>query len=70
MLLLRSVAFNVFLYGFTAVCSIIAMMLALLAPSQLPGFARWWSRTWLAAEQAAGHFSRGDPVGGGATVGL
>jgi 1-acyl-sn-glycerol-3-phosphate acyltransferase len=49
MLLLRSLAFNVFLYGFTAISSVIAMTLALILPSRLPGFARWWSRTWLAA---------------------
>jgi len=49
MLLLRSVAFNFFLYGFTAVGSIVVMVLALILPSRLPGFARWWSHTWLAA---------------------
>ncbi len=47
MLFLRSLVFNVFLYVFTAVCSIVAMLIALLRPRKSAAFARWWSRAWL-----------------------
>ena len=47
MLFLRSLAFNVFLYVFTALSSIVAMLIGVLRPQHLPGFARWWSRSWL-----------------------
>lgn len=49
MLFLRSLIFNAFLYAFTALSSVIAMSIAIARPSRLPGFARWWSLTWLAA---------------------
>jgi 1-acyl-sn-glycerol-3-phosphate acyltransferase len=52
MLLLRSLVFNVFLYGFTAVSSVIAVLVAFTMPHRLPGFARWWSQSWLAAYEA------------------
>ena len=47
MLFLRSLVFNAFLYVFTAFSSVVAMTVAVLWPRRLPGFARWWSRTWL-----------------------
>lgn len=47
MLFLRSLLFNAFLYAFTTLCSIIAMLIAISIPRHLPGFARWWSRAWL-----------------------
>ena len=49
MLFLRSLIFNIFLYVFTAFSSIVAMLVAIFRPRQLPSFARWWSRTWLRA---------------------
>ena len=48
MLFFRSLVFNIFLYVFTALCSIVAMLLAASNPRRLPTFAQWWSRTWLA----------------------
>ncbi|HEY4444632.1 MAG TPA: lysophospholipid acyltransferase family protein [Steroidobacteraceae bacterium] len=47
MLFLRSLIFNVFLYVFTALSSIVAMLVAVLRPRQSAAFARWWSRAWL-----------------------
>jgi len=51
-LFLRSLLFNVFLYGFTALSSVISMVVAIIMPRHLPGFARWWSNRWLAAYKA------------------
>jgi 1-acyl-sn-glycerol-3-phosphate acyltransferase len=47
MLFLRSVTFNLFLYVFTALCSIVAMLISIISPRQLHAFARWWSQAWL-----------------------
>lgn len=47
MLFIRSLIFNLFLYAFTAVSSIIVMAVAVISPRQMPSFARWWSRAWL-----------------------
>jgi 1-acyl-sn-glycerol-3-phosphate acyltransferase len=47
MLFLRSLVFNVFLYVFTAFSSIVAMLIGMIRPRHLPGFARWWSCSWL-----------------------
>jgi 1-acyl-sn-glycerol-3-phosphate acyltransferase len=48
-LILRSLIFNFFLYSFTALSSVVAVLIAIFHPRQLPAFARWWSRRWLAA---------------------
>ncbi|MGB6307082.1 MAG: lysophospholipid acyltransferase family protein [Steroidobacteraceae bacterium] len=47
MLFLRSLIFNVFLYVFTALCSIVAMLIAMLWPRRSAAFARGWSHAWL-----------------------
>src|ERR1700678_2731253 len=47
MLFLRSLIFNVFLYVFTALSSIVAIVIAMLRPRKSAAFARWWSRAWL-----------------------
>lgn len=52
MLFVRSLIFNVFLYVFTAFSSVIAMAIGMCAPQRLPGFARWWSQTWLKVYEA------------------
>jgi 1-acyl-sn-glycerol-3-phosphate acyltransferase len=44
--------FNVFLYVFTAICSITAMLIAIFRPRQLPAFARGWSQAWLKVYEA------------------
>jgi len=49
MLVVRSLAFNIFLYAFTALCSVVAMCAAILWPSRLMVIARLWSRAWLYA---------------------
>jgi 1-acyl-sn-glycerol-3-phosphate acyltransferase len=49
MLFVRSLIFNLFLYVFTAFSSVVAMTIGMVAPRNLPGFARWWSQTWLKA---------------------
>jgi len=49
MLFLRSVAFNLFLYAFTALFTILAVSAALVWPSRLWTVARVWSRGWLRA---------------------
>ena len=49
MLIARSLAFNVFLYVFTAICSVIAMLAAIFWPSKLAAVARRWSQGWLFA---------------------
>jgi 1-acyl-sn-glycerol-3-phosphate acyltransferase len=47
MLFLRSLIFNLFLYSFTAVSSILVMALAVISPRHMSSFARRWSCTWL-----------------------
>jgi hypothetical protein len=47
MIFLRSLILNVFLYSFTAVCSIVAMLSAIFWQSQLINIARLWSHGWL-----------------------
>src|SRR3984957_2854402 len=49
MLVVRSLVFNIFLYAFTALCSVAAMCLAIIWPSRLTMVARLWSRGWLYA---------------------
>lgn len=49
MLVVRSLAFNVFFYVFTALCSVFAMLLAIVWPSRLMRIARLWSLGWLSA---------------------
>jgi 1-acyl-sn-glycerol-3-phosphate acyltransferase len=49
MLFVRSLIFNLFLYVFTAFSSVVAMSIGMAAPRHLPGFARWWSQSWLLA---------------------
>ena len=49
MLLVRSLAFNIFLYVFTTLCSVTALCAALLWPSRLRVVVRLWSRGWLYA---------------------
>src|SRR5690349_11373820 len=51
MVFLRSLAFNVFLYAFTAACSFIAVAIAVLRPEGLQKFARVWALAWLNAYQ-------------------
>jgi 1-acyl-sn-glycerol-3-phosphate acyltransferase len=46
-LAMRSLAFNIFLYVFTALCSVVAMCVAILWPSQLTKVTRLWSQGWL-----------------------
>lgn len=47
MLAVRSLVFNVFFYLFTALCSVLAMLLAIVWPSRLMKMARLWSVGWL-----------------------
>jgi 1-acyl-sn-glycerol-3-phosphate acyltransferase len=47
MLVVRSLVFNVFFYVFTALCSVVAMLLAIVWPSRLMKMARLWSLGWL-----------------------
>jgi 1-acyl-sn-glycerol-3-phosphate acyltransferase len=47
MLVVRSLLFNVFFYVFTALCSVVAMLLAIVWPSRLMKMARLWSVGWL-----------------------
>ena len=48
MLVLRSLIFAFLFYGFTAISAVVAALLSVVLPKQLPMFARFWSRTWLA----------------------
>jgi 1-acyl-sn-glycerol-3-phosphate acyltransferase len=48
MLFIRSLVFALLFYGFTAISAVIAALISLVLPKQLPAFARWWSRAWLA----------------------
>jgi 1-acyl-sn-glycerol-3-phosphate acyltransferase len=48
-LAVRSLAFNIFFYVFTAFCSVAAMLLAIAWPSRLHSMARFWSLGWLYA---------------------
>jgi len=47
-LALRSVLFAVLFYGLFAVSAPFAALLSIVYPRSLPGFARTWSRAWLA----------------------
>jgi 1-acyl-sn-glycerol-3-phosphate acyltransferase len=47
MLILRSMVFNVLLYVFTALCSVIAMFTVIVWPSRVWTVARLWSLSWL-----------------------
>ena len=47
MLVIRSLLFNIFFYVFTALCSVVAMLLAIVWPSRLMKMARLWSLAWL-----------------------
>jgi 1-acyl-sn-glycerol-3-phosphate acyltransferase len=47
MILIRSLAFNIFLYVFTALCSVLAMCSAIFWPSRLAMVSRLWSHGWL-----------------------
>jgi 1-acyl-sn-glycerol-3-phosphate acyltransferase len=51
MLAVRSLAFNIFFYVFTALCSVAAMLVAIVWPSRLMAVARFWSLGWLCAYQ-------------------
>ncbi len=48
MLALRSVLFAVLFYGLFAISAPMAALLSIVYPRSLPGFARAWSRAWLA----------------------
>jgi 1-acyl-sn-glycerol-3-phosphate acyltransferase len=47
MMLIRSLVFNIFLYVFTALCSLLVMCLAIFWPSRLSMVPRLWSHGWL-----------------------
>jgi 1-acyl-sn-glycerol-3-phosphate acyltransferase len=49
MLVVRSLVFNVLFYVFTALCSVLGMLLAIVWPSRLMSMARLWSLGWLYA---------------------
>jgi 1-acyl-sn-glycerol-3-phosphate acyltransferase len=49
MLILRSLVFAVVFYSMTAASAVAAAVLAVVLPKQLPVFAGFWSRSWLAA---------------------
>jgi 1-acyl-sn-glycerol-3-phosphate acyltransferase len=48
MLALRSLVFAAVFYAFTAISAVIASVISIILPGQLPVFAAFWSRTWLA----------------------
>ena len=52
MLALRSLVFSILFYAWFAVSSVLATLISLIFPRRLPGFARFWSRTWLAMYEA------------------
>lgn len=52
MLTFRSLLFAVVFYTLFAVSAVAATVISIVVPKQLPPFARFWSRTWLAAYQA------------------
>ena len=52
MLLLRSAIFSILFYAWFASSAVLATLISLLWPKRLPGFARFWSRTWLAMYRA------------------
>jgi 1-acyl-sn-glycerol-3-phosphate acyltransferase len=52
MLPLRSLIFSLCFYALTALSAVLATIISLLMPKQLPPFARSWSRTWLALYRA------------------
>ena len=47
MLALRSLVFSMLFYAWFVVSSVLATIISLVLPRRLPGFARFWSRTWL-----------------------
>jgi len=48
MLAFRSLIFAAFFYTFTALSAVTAAVISIILPRRLPGFAAFWSRTWLA----------------------
>lgn len=52
MLILRSLIFSIFFYGFFAVSAVLAAGISLISPKSLPPFTRFWSRSWLAMYRA------------------
>jgi 1-acyl-sn-glycerol-3-phosphate acyltransferase len=52
MLALRSLVFSILFYAWFAVSAVLATLISLVLPKRLPGFARFWSRTWLAMYRA------------------
>jgi 1-acyl-sn-glycerol-3-phosphate acyltransferase len=49
MLIVRSLAFNIFLYAYTTLCTLLAVCVAIVWPSRLIKVARLWSHGWLYA---------------------
>jgi 1-acyl-sn-glycerol-3-phosphate acyltransferase len=47
MLALRSLVFSILFYAWFVVSSVLATLISLILPKRLPGFTRFWSRTWL-----------------------
>jgi 1-acyl-sn-glycerol-3-phosphate acyltransferase len=47
MLALRSLAFSILFYAWFAISAVLATLISLTLPKRLPGFARFWSRSWL-----------------------
>jgi 1-acyl-sn-glycerol-3-phosphate acyltransferase len=47
MLALRSLAFSILFYAWFVVSAVLATLISLILPGRLPGFARFWSRSWL-----------------------
>jgi 1-acyl-sn-glycerol-3-phosphate acyltransferase len=52
MLALRSLVFSILFYAWFAVSAVLAALISLVFPKRLAGFARFWSRTWLAMYEA------------------
>jgi 1-acyl-sn-glycerol-3-phosphate acyltransferase len=52
MLVVRSLVFSIFFYGFFAVCAVAGAAISLVSPKSLPPFTRSWSRAWLAMYRA------------------
>ena len=47
MLVLRSLIFSILFYAWFALSAVLATLISLVWPRRLPGFARFWSCTWL-----------------------
>jgi 1-acyl-sn-glycerol-3-phosphate acyltransferase len=47
MLVLRSLIFSILFYAWFAFSAVLAALISVLWPRRLPGFTRFWSRTWL-----------------------